>query len=172
MKKILYGITIILHMTLLIACGGGGGGGSAGTPSVTTGGTIKAVIKTSALSTSLKVAGIQLALTVPSGVSPPMLANGTVDSAAAIEITSAAQQSHTLPGVSFTPATASSVGRLTVIGIVADGFGSNDQITIHLNIAVGAFPKESDFSLLTFEARDTNGVLVGGLNPTLTTTIQ
>lgn len=165
MRKLFCYILILVPIALLPACGGS-------TNSATTGSTIKAVIKTTALTADKNIAGIQLAITVPVGVAPPLKADGTVDSAATVEITSSAAQDQTLPGATYVPATAAAPGQLTISAIVAAGFKATDQITIHLKVAAGTIPVEADFKLLSFEAFDTNGVSVTGLFPTLTTTIQ
>lgn len=167
MRKKLHSATLLLCITLLSACGGGGGGGSAAP-----GGTIKAVIKTSAQSAA-PVAGIQLSITVPVGVSPPLKTDGSIDTAATVEITSSAPQNLVLPGAAYIPATASAAGKLTISAINLNGFTPTDTITIHLNVSVGAFPVGTDFKLLSFDAFDTpSGAVVPGLNPILTVTIQ
>ncbi len=154
----------LLLVALLSACGS-----SQSTPATRT---IKAVIKSSALTANMNIAGISLAISLPVGVAPPLDSNGKADPAATVLITSSSPQGQTLPGATYTPATATVSGQLAVSAIVAAGFAATDTITIHLNIAAGATPVESDFALLSFDAFDTNGATVTGLSPTLTTTIQ
>jgi hypothetical protein len=165
MRKLLRYILILMIIALVPACGDTQHASS-------TDRSVKAVIKQSALTAGLNIAGIQLAITVPVGVSPPLSVNGTVDPAATVVITSSAAQNQTLPGATFTPATTTAPGKLAISAIVASGFSATDEITIHLNVAAGTSPVESDFKLLSFDAFDTNGALVTGLNPKLTTTIQ
>lgn len=165
MKKLVRHIVILVCISLLSACGG------ASQPPPT-GSVIKAVIKPTSLTAGQNVAGIELAITLPIGVAPPLKADGTADPAATVEITSSAAANQTLPGATYTPATAAAPGQLAISAIVAAGFKSTDQITIHLNVSAGAFPVESDFRLLSFRAFDINGAPVTGLSPTLTTTIQ
>jgi hypothetical protein len=165
MIKLLCHFLILMSIALLTACGD--------TPKSTpTGSTIKAVIKPSALTADRNIAGINLTITLPVGVSPPLQADGTVDSAATVEITSSAAQNQNLPGATYTPASAAIPGQLAISAIVAAGFKATDEITIHLKVAAGAHPVESDFKLLSFDAFDINGANVTGLNPTITTTIQ
>jgi hypothetical protein len=133
---------------------------------------IKAVIKASALTANMNIAGINLSISVPVGVAPPLLPDGTVDPSATVEITSSSPQSQTLPGATYTPATATAPGVLAISAIIASGFQATDTITLHLNVTPGIVPVQSDFNLKTFEAFDTNGAVVTGLSPTLTTTIQ
>jgi hypothetical protein len=164
MKIKFYCVLLGLSISLLSACGG---------ESTTSGpgGTIKAVVKTSALAVTRNVAGIQLSISVPAGVSPQIKTDGSVDAYATVEITSAASSGQTLPGSSYVPATASSTGKLTITGIVAPGFSTSDTITIHLNVAPGTTPVVADFRLLSFDAYDTSGAIVTGLSPVLTTSI-
>jgi hypothetical protein len=88
-----------------------------------------------------------------------------------VEITSASAPSYLLPGATYSPATATASAQLAISATVASGFAATDQITIHLKVAAGAVPVESDFKLLSFDAFDINGALVTGLTPILTTTI-
>jgi hypothetical protein len=166
MIKLLCHILILVSIALLTACGD--------TPKSTpTGSVIKAVIKTTALTADRNVAGINLTITLPVGVAPPLKADGTADPAATVEITSSGAQNQNLPGATYTPSTTAAVpGQLAISAIIAAGFKATDEITIHLKVAAGAYPVESDFKLLSFEAFDINGAEVTGLNPTLTTTIQ
>ena len=176
----------LISIVLLSACGGA-------TQQQSTGGTVKAVIKTAALTGVGNIAGIQLNMTVPPGVTPIYLADGiTVDAAATVEITSTSPQNGVMPGASYVPAAGTTPAQLTLTSIVASGFQATDQITIHLKIAPGANPLVSDFKLLSFEAYNTvdssgtgsslvfgwdvtngaNAVNTVILTPTLTATIQ
>lgn len=165
MKKLLCYMLILMFIALLSACGD-----TKQAPA--TGNALKAVIKPTALTADRNVAGINLTISLPVGVAPPLSSDGKVDPAATVEITSSSPQNQSLPGAIYTPATATAAGQLAISAIVASGFKASDEITIHLKVAVGTFPVESDFKLLFFEAFDVNGAPVTGLNPTLTTTIQ
>lgn len=165
MKKLFCFTLMLFCSALLASCGDS-------TPAPKTDRTIKAVIKPTALTAGLNVAGINLSISLPSGVAPTLLADGKADPAATVQITSSAPQNQILPGATYTAATATSPGQLAISAIVAAGFTATDQITLHLQVAEGSFPVETDFRLLSFEAFDTNGAVISGLNPTLTTTIQ
>jgi len=190
MKKLLCFTLMLLCITLLAACGG-----TAAAPKVDR--SIKAVIKPTALTANRNIAGINLTITLPAGVTPPLQTDGSVDIGATLEISTAVTdqplsgstgvssklqynttQSQPLLGatyIPYTPARAtepSKPGQLAIYVTVPTGFTETDQINIHLKVAEGAFPVETDFSLLSFEAFDTNGAPVTGLNPTLTTTIK
>jgi hypothetical protein len=165
MLKLLCHFLILVSIALLTACGDT-------SQSPPTGSTIKAVIKPTALTADRNIAGINLTITLPVGVAPPLNADGTADPAATVEISSSGVQNQNLPGAIYTPASATAPGQLAISAIVAAGFKATDEITIHLKVAAGAYPVESDFKLLSFEAFDINGAPVTGLLPTLTTTIQ
>jgi hypothetical protein len=166
MKNLLYFTVALLFIGLIAACG------STQQPPKVTNSTMKAVIRPTALTAEQNVAGIELAISVPVGVSPTFNADGTVNTAAAIEITSAAPSEQIIKGATFTAPTATEPGKFTIYIGEAAGFKPADTITLHLNVAVGAYPLAEDFKLLTFDAFDTNGALVTGLNPTLTTTVE
>ena len=176
----------LISIVLLSACGGA-------PQQQSTGGTVKAVIKTAALTGVGNIAGIQLTMTVPPGVTPIYMADGiTVDTDATVKIASTSQPDGVKWGASYVPATGTTPAQLTIASIVAYGFQATDMITIHLKIAPGAKPIERDFILLSFEAYNTGEASVKGsnlvfgwdvtnganavntinLNPTLTTTIQ
>jgi hypothetical protein len=165
--KILFGNVLFFLCTLVLSSCGGAQQSSPQKADTT----IKAVIKTTALTADRNIAGIDLTVTVPVGVHPTLLADGTVNAAASVEIISSATQG-TLPGATYSPASATVPGQLKISAIVASGFKQNDQITIHLQVDKEAFPVESDFKLLSFAAFDINGAPVTGLSPTLTITIQ
>lgn len=161
MSRTFYSVLALMCIALLSACG------DAAQP--TKANTMKAVIKSSALTAGLNVAGVYLTITLPPGVAPPLLADGSADPTGTVEITSSGLGN--LPGATYTPATATASAQLAISATVASGFSVTDQITIHLKVAAGAVPVESDFKLLSFDAYDINGALVTGLTPTLTTTI-
>lgn len=179
-RRLVHGMLLLVSVLLLVSCG-------SATSSPSSSRTIKAVIKSTALSSgSSSIAGIQLSITVPTGVTPPLKADGSVDAAAAVEITSTSPGNQALPGATFTPATATAPAEFAIYAIEAAGFTATDTITIHLNIAPGAKPVASDFNLLTFQAFSTvvngsgsvlvydlhaTGTNVVTLSPTLTTTI-
>lgn len=148
-------------MLALCSCGGGGGTASVSTP------TVKAFIKTSALTTSENIAGIQLTLTLPAGVAPYLQTDGKVDVAKTVVINTSDPASQTLPGVDNKTA-----NLLIITGIHVSGFKDTDSITINLTVAPGSFPTAADFKLTSFEAVDLDGTPVKNITPTLTTTIQ
>jgi len=164
MRKLTVYILLLIVAALLSACGGG--------QSPSSSNSIKAVIKTSSNAVSANVAGIDLTISIPYGVSPPLLTDGKVDVAATVSITSSTTSDQTLPGVVYTPATATASGQLRITAIVASGFTTSDQVTLNLEIASGTTPTAADFSLLAFSAYDKDGNAVTGLSPSLDVSIQ
>jgi hypothetical protein len=163
MRKLFSHLLLLMFIATLSACGG-----ASQSPAAKR--TYKAVIKSTALTASLYIATVNLAITVPLGVFP-------TTKGAVVEVINSAD--HVVQNVSlndfiYTPATSVAVPGQITFGIVqADGFKENDEITVHLEVADGAIPVESDFQLLpSYEFRNILGNLVTGLNPVLTATIQ
>jgi hypothetical protein len=173
MNRFLRRLPILILVTLLAACGAA--------PQREPGQkNITAIFKASALTAERNIAGIQLTISVPVGVAPPLNSDGTVNSEATVVITrgavsetaAAEAPGRTLVGAIFTPPAPAVSGKLVITALVADGFKTTDEVTINLNVAADATPAESDFALLIFDAFDTAGALVTGLTPSLTTTIH
>lgn len=182
MNRWLCRMLLLLYIAVLSACGD--------TPQPAPAAhTMKASIKAAALTANQNIAGIELTMTVPPGITPTFNADGTVNAAATVTITSSAGANQTLPGATYIPATASASGQLSISAIVASGFSANDEISIHLNVANGVIPLAGDFTLLAFKAYSgvdasgnggkklydmsvTDGSNTITLTPTLTATIQ
>jgi hypothetical protein len=183
MRKLLGSFLTLLSLALLTACGDTAQPQKSGSE-------IKAVIKTSALTGDKNIAGILLTITLPAGVTPMPKTDGSggIDPAATVEIISSSPPDQIIPGATIFPATSTSLAKLTITSIIAQGFKTSDSITIHLKVASGATPVESDFKLLAFEAYSTVDASGSGsdkifdmnvtdgsnkitLTPTLTTTI-
>jgi hypothetical protein len=167
MRKIVYYALPLVFLALLSACGDTSKAPAAGR-------TVKAVIKPTALTASRNIAGIELKISVPPGVAPPLLPNGDPIPADTVQITSSSVLSHDQNqlGVIFRPATsAAAPGDLSIYIIVAAGFKTTDEITIHLNVANDATPVTGDFRLISFKAFDINGVYLndieGHIDPTI-----
>jgi len=112
------------------------------------------------------VAGIQLTISIPSGVTPVLNPDGSVDVASTLVVSSSAPANYTLTSVKYTAGSS-----LTITGIDASGFGPSDSITINMKVNSGSYPTGSDFKILSFEAYDIYGAALS-LNPALATTIQ
>ena len=165
MKNWLCFILSLLVIAMLASCGDT-------TQSEKSGRVLKAVIKTTALTADKNIAGIELIITVPAGVAPPLNSDGSVNQSATVEVLSSSSQNVRYNGATYIAATTEALGTLGIYPMVLSGFAVDDQITIHLNVAPGTFPVADDFKLVSFVAYDINGAPVAGLSPTLTTTIQ
>lgn len=159
MKKLLCNLFCLLTIVLLTSCG------SSPHPQMNT---VKAVIKTSELTADKNIAGIELKITLPAGVTPTFLPNREVDPVSTVIISSPVPANQKLPAAVFTSATATAPAQLEIFAIDAAGFTKDDTITISLNVAEGKTPILADFKLLSFVARDIDGAVVTGLTPTLT----
>jgi hypothetical protein len=154
MKKLISYTLCLLLIALLTGCGGG-------TQSATTGGTIKAVIKTSALSANLNIGGIQMTIALPNGVKPTETSS--------LEFISATPANYKLQKLTYNAT--DSVLEFSVIDLA--GFSTEDQIVLHLIVSPGTIPVKTDFSIKSYNFFDNvTGASISGLNPTLTTIIQ
>jgi hypothetical protein len=183
MNKLLCCLLTLMCIALLSACGDTAQPQKSGSE-------IKAVIKSTALTGDKNIAGIQLTITLPAGVTPMIKTDGSgsIDPAATVEIISSSPLGQIMPGATLVPATATTPAQLTISSIIVSGFKTSDTITIHLKVAPGAQLLESDFKLIAFEAYSTVDATGSGsakifdmnvtdgsnlitLTPTLTTTI-
>lgn len=179
MKNNFYILSILVVM-LLAACG------DTSTPSPVVR-TVKSVIKTTSLTADKNIGGISLTISMPAGVTPPLQADGKIDALATATMVSSAGRTP-LSDAIYAPASGAIPGQLTILIAVKGGFSANDEITIHLLVADGSYPKAGDFSLLAFEAYSgidasgnggvkiydrnvTDGSNTITLDPNLTTTI-
>ena len=164
MKKMLYYILAPLCIALLAACGGA----SQPKAQPAKSSTVKTVIKASALAAGLNIGGVHMAINMPRGVAPALNSNGGVVDTA-VEFISTAPAAYKVQKATYN--SVDSVLDFFVIDLA--GFGTEDQIIIHLMVSEGTIPVETDFSIKTYEFFDkVTGAAVTGLNPTLTTTIQ
>lgn len=161
MKNWLKNVLILICFALLSACGD--------TQHSSSSGSLKTVIKPTALTATLNIGGVQMAIALPVGVSPELNADGSVNDAVAVEFISSAPAAYKTQKATYDAA--KSILEFSVIDLA--GFSTQDQIVLHLKVAEGTFPKESDFSILSYDFFDmSTGASITGLNPTLTTTIQ
>lgn len=163
MRKGLCCILALLFIASVSACG------SAGTAASKHGSSVKTVIKASALAASLNIGGVDMSIAMPQGVTPVMNPDGSINESATVEFISTAPAAYKI-----SKATYSSVDSLLEFSVInLAGFNTEDQIVVHLVILPGTTPKESDFSIKSSAFYDkVTGDVIGGLNPTLSTTIQ
>jgi hypothetical protein len=161
---------LLLVAALVAGCGGGGGGGSSS--GAASPGTVKAVMKTTALSPAAATVGaISATISFPDGVYAKTDASGAV-----VEVITMANS--TLPAGTviqvpdYLPAATGHTGSIKFTILNADGFNATEAVTISLLIRSGTLPKAADFALVNFVAKDLNGADVTTLKPTLSATVQ
>jgi hypothetical protein len=153
---------------LALAGCGGGGGGNAAAPQPTT-----ATVKLSTSGTlpqGTSLSGIGGTITLPSGVTVQADASGVV-SGSVVTVAGVAAPgtivAFYIPANGTTPASVT----FAMVSTAAAGFGIGEFATLTCNLASGATPTASDFSL-TFQATDLSGNTVNGLTPGATVTLQ
>jgi len=143
LKNIRLSIFLTLLPLALAACGGGS---SAPPPAAKT-----VTLKLATTGTpSENLAGIDITVTLPSGVTPAQNSDGTV-AATVVTVTGVAAPGSTFPPV-YTPAGGSTSGTLAlfVSSNVAAGFGAGEYATVVLSAAPGTTPLQSDFTFSGF----------------------
>ena len=131
---------------LLSACGGGGGGG---TPQPTTAN----LILTSVGPAGTAISSADVTITLPAGVTVKADTTGAVN--AGVAVPSGVSVSAQAPMASYTPATATAPAKVRVLIINGSNFTVGEFLTVHCDVAVGSFPKPTDFSAVF--TKDTNG---------------
>lgn len=157
MKKI--SIFIIFILSCLVGCGGGGGGGSTTVYSTTT---LK-VSLSGTLPAGTAIISAGFTLTLPANVTPAMV-NGAVASSVVTPSGTFAGGT-ALPPI-YTLATATTAGTLRVVLANASPAGVTqvgEISTVVLQLANGAAPTASAFTLSAVDVRDTFGILVSGM---------
>ncbi|NTV49702.1 MAG: hypothetical protein HGB32_02645 [Geobacteraceae bacterium] len=155
MKTFRY-LLLILITSLLAACGGGGGGGAAPTPRTVT-------LKLSTTGTpSTSMVGIGIKITLPSGVTPALNADGSV--AASVVAISGVVESGAVITPVYVAASGATLGTLQfAVATSAAGFNAGEFATVVLNLSASANPVLADFILSNFNPIPELGVPVTGL---------
>jgi hypothetical protein len=164
-----------LSLVVLAACGGGGGGGAPQPKQPTTAVLTLKTALTGALPANTIVAGYDVWITLPEGVtvrstaSPPQTDNGVITPTDSSTSVTAIYQ----PASGGTPATVHVIAATAN----ADGFAPGAFSDVHCDITAGSYPQASSFPQPSFEAsffdvvsQSTNTTLVTGQVLSLTTT--
>jgi len=146
----------------LFGCGGGGGG----TPPPPTTATLKL---STAGTASTSIAGVEVTVVLPKGVTVAatttidptvMETNAGVVLLSGAAIADPAAFSQLKPTAVYTPATATSPGKVK-IGLAAQkDFSLGEFVTLNTDIAAGNVPVATDFGLEGFTAFDANGAAI------------
>lgn len=176
MKLFRYILSVFIIATLA-ACGGGGGGGGGGgaaapaapaaappTPRVT----IK--LSTTGAPSGL-MAGIGITITLPSGVTPALNADGSV--AASVVTVSGVAAPGTVVAPTYVAEAGAVLGTLNfaMASSVAAGFGAGEFATVVFNRSGGVTPVIADFPLSAFTPIAKLGVAVTGLTATVSSLV-
>jgi hypothetical protein len=154
-----------LSLIVIAACGGGGGGGASQPKQPTTAVLTLRTTLTGTLPADTIVAGYDIWITLPEGVTvrstanPPQTDNGVVTPTDASTSVTAVYQ----------PASGGTPAKVHIVAANANGFASGAFSDVHCNITAGYFPQASSFPQPTFEAsffdvvsQSTNTTLVSG----------
>jgi len=154
----------------LFGCGGGGGGAAA--PPTT------ATLKLSTAGTAgTPIAGIQVTVVLPKGVT--VAATSTIDPAvmetnagvvllSGATVADPAAFSQLKPTAVYTPATATTPGKVKIGLASQKDFSLGEFVTLNTVIAAGNVPVATDFTLEGFTAFDSNGAVI---TPALTASL-
>lgn len=173
MKKMLMGLFLLCTFMGLFGCGGGGGGGTGGgskvepDPVPTT-----AVVKLYAegvLSEGTSLAGIGITVNLPAGVTVQTDSAGRVVGGA-VAGSGVTEGKAVIAEPDYTPATDTAPGKLSFVlaGTDAEGFGMGEFATVTCDLAAGANPQPTDFTLTDFRPVDLRGAPVDDLAATHT----
>lgn len=126
----------------LSGCGSGGGGNGSAAPT-------KSVVKLSTqgtVPTQSTVGGVQLTLVLPAGVT--VKADNTGKTNGGVVVASGVATGADVYTGTYTPATASTDGTLEIwIANSQTGFGTGEFVTVTCDLAAGAAPKATDFTI-------------------------
>jgi len=162
MKKISLSVLLIIQL-ILSSCGGGGGGGNNSNSPTPAPQPTKMIVK---LSTSgpvgAQIGGVDVTLTIPAGVTiksannPPETDAGTV-----VASGQAAQKS--LAIATYTAGSPGSV-HIVLVNSSQNGFSVGEFATLTCDLASGANPAASDFTIQSSLVGDLNGAAITGVS--------
>lgn len=164
--KALKFVLLTLTISVLASCGGGGGGG---TTTAGGGGTNAPSQRVAALklatsgTPSALLAGIDITVTLPSGVTPALNSDGTVATTVATVSGVAAPGTMLAPVYTQASGTVKGTLRLAMASSITAGFGAGEFATVSCVVATGSTPAQSDFTLSGFNPIDVNGSTATGL---------
>lgn len=164
---------IVLTAALIFLLAGCGGDDPA---PASTGVRTAIALEKAALLPGQTIAGIQLTLHFPRGVTAKHLLDpNTQQLLVAPEVVQllgpGAASGLTLMSVDYVPYTESSGGSLTFLAASATGFVVGDSIQIQLDVVTGFFPVAADFSVTGLQFSDLDGNLITGLESVVTVNV-
>ena len=162
---------LFLMLSALWLCSCGGGGSTSSTAPAKT-----AVVKLACNEPfTANLVGLQITISLPSGVAVATDANGLV--LPSVVVPSGVTTNNAVIPVTlmiYTAPTATTDGSLSFVlaSTAAKGFGSGEFATVTLTVANGSNPSAGSIVLSGFKPIDGLGNLVEGLTPTLTANFQ
>lgn len=169
MFGILIRCTLLMAMLLVTACGGGGDSHNGGAGSATT-----AVAKLSAAGPTTPVAGLDVTISLPIGVTVKHNADGSVANGV-ITPSGTVDPASFLATATYTPLEGGSGGslRIQLVSVKNNvGFAVGDYVSITCDILAGYQPTSSQFGVILNGAWDISSALITGLTPSITTDIR
>ena len=170
---LLIGMLLLLISVLsFTACGGGCGGNDSQPP---TKATVK-IMASGSLSTGTLIAGVDVTLNLPAGVTVKATADTVhpsvyITDAGAVTASGVAAANTTLALATYTAAS-SSPGKVVINLVNPNGFSVGEFVTVSCDIAAGAAPTTQSFSVSNFKAVGLDGAVITGLTAGLTADLQ
>jgi len=168
MKKLtpVLGLLLVLTSMQLSGCGGGGGGN----PSVPNHQDTKLVMKvmtSGALTNGNLIGAIDLTVEVPGGVSvkatPDTQNPSILVTDAGVVVPSGAAAADSLLVATFAPPQGNAPGRLRILIVNANGFGTGEFATVTFDLERSGFPNTSEPVVLNFTASAQAGQAITSL---------
>lgn len=148
MKK----LSLLVFMCLLLVLPGCGGGGSGGAELSKIGGATR-TLRLAAAGTDRLIAGVELTISLPAGVSVTTDGAGVVTDAA-LRASGGAGSDNLIIG-RFTPASEAAPATLRIWAVSASGFRAGEFAQLTLDIVPGApFPNAEEFTVSDVKAFD------------------
>ncbi len=170
-KKAMLSCLLIVYSAMVLISGCGGGGGDS-TPTTVTSQPV-AVVKLSTsgtLSNGTLIGGIDTTVALPAGVSVKSTVNPPETDTGVVNASGAAAGSIIV--AVYSAATSTLPGRVRILVINANGFGTGEFVTVNCDFAAGHPPAANGFSLTNFNAISLNTSTISGLTPGLTVDIK
>ncbi len=175
MKRNRYRTVIIFlgAMLALSACGGGGGGSGSTTYGTTSTPPTKAVVKLSTFGASTQIAGIDVTIALPGGVTAKAtVAPPETDSGVVLPSGQAAVNSIVEATYSAATGSAPAAVHILLANSNTNGFGIGEFATINCDLASGATPTSSDFTVESATVGDPTGNPIPGITVSASVTLE
>lgn len=157
MNKTAINTILIFALTVLSACGGAGTNGTGNTGGISTPQPTKAVVKLSTSGTTTQIAGVDVTIALPSGVTVKSTVSPPETDAGVVIASGQAAANSLVTGVSTAVSGASpATVHLVLANSNANGFGAGEFATITCDLASGATPTASGFTVQSSKVDNTS----------------